>query len=481
MRLGARGDALARLRAAGELDVLVVGGGATGAGIVLEATLRGYRCALVEGADFASGTSSRSTKQIHGGLRYLIRGDVRFVQESLRERAFLLTHSTKLLAPLRHIAPLELTGDLTKTAVLLAAYDRLAEPSPLPASRALTRAEVREAVPWLSGNEGGFEYYEAAASDTRLTLAVLTAAAEHGAIVVNHLRVTAVEPPAAVAVDTLSRHSVTLRARHVVLAIGPWLQQFAHETGLPEVPLLPARGTHLVLRQPEPPLEIAVVLHHPADRRPLVLAPWHGHLLLGTTDAVCDPKTIERPLPTAADVAYLLEGMRVLAPDWPVAITAAWAGVRPLLAADSERETVDLSRQDRLLDLAPGVLGIAGGKLTTLRAVAQRVCDLLEQRLRTQSGPAARFPHLTDPLESLNQEEQLLDAARHEMVATLDDLLTQRLGISLVSPEEALKQAPEWAMRVASTMGWSSAEQEQQVQAYRAGLARFRVPSGVAW
>ena len=333
MRLGARGDALARLRAAGELDVLVVGGGATGAGIVLEATLRGYRCALVEGADFASGTSSRSTKQIHGGLRYLIRGDVGFVQESLRERAFLLTHSTKLLTPLRHIAPLELTGGLTETAALLAAYDRLAEPSPLPASRALTRAEVREALPWLSGNEGGFEYYEAAASDTRLTLAVLTAAAECGAIVVNHLRVTAVEPPAAVAVDTLSRHSVTLRARHVVLAVGPWLQQFAHETGLPEVPLLPARGTHLVLRQPEPPLEIAVVLHHPADRRPLVLAPWHGHLLLGTTDAACDSDTIERPLPTAADVAYLLEGLRVLAPDWPVTVTAAWAGVRPLLAA----------------------------------------------------------------------------------------------------------------------------------------------------
>ena len=150
------------------------------------------------------------------------------------------------------------------------------------------------------------------------------------------------------------------------------------------------------------------------------------------------------------------------------------------LQLDSERETVDLSRQDKLLDLAPGVLGIAGGKLTTLRAVAQRVCDLLEQRLGTRSGPAARFPHLTDPLESLNQEEQMLDAARHEMVATLDDLLTQRLGISLVSPNEALRDAPEWAMLVASTMGWSSAEQEQQVQAYRAGLARFLVPSGVA-
>jgi glycerol-3-phosphate dehydrogenase len=432
MRLGARRDALARLGAAGELDVLVVGGGASGAGIVLEATLRGYRCALVEGADFASGTSGRSTKQIHGGLRYL------------------------------------------------AAYDRLAEPSPLPASRALTPAEVREAVPWLSGNEGGFEYHEAAASDTRLTLAFMTAAAERGAIVVNHLRVTAVEPPAAVAVDTLSRHSLTLRARHVVLAVGPWLQQFAHETGLPEVPLRPARGTHLVLRQPEPPLEIAVVLHHPADRRPLVLFPWRGHLLLGTTDAACDPETIKHPLPTRADVAYLLEGLRVLAPDWRVTVTAAWAGVRPLLAADSERETVDVSRQDKLLDLAPGVLGIASGKLTTLPAVAHRVCNLLEQRLGTPSGPAARFPHLTNPLASLSQEEQLLDASRHEMVATLDDLLTQRLCISLVSPEVALERAPEWAMLVASTMGWSSAEQEQQVQAYRAGLARFRVPSGVA-
>jgi glycerol-3-phosphate dehydrogenase len=112
MRLGRRLDALARLRAARELDVLVVGGGATGAGVLLEATLRGYSCALIEGADFSSGTSSRSTKQIHGGLRYLIRGDVGFVQESLRERAFLMTHSTNLLTPLRHIAPLELTGNI---------------------------------------------------------------------------------------------------------------------------------------------------------------------------------------------------------------------------------------------------------------------------------------------------------------------------------------------------------------------------------
>jgi glycerol-3-phosphate dehydrogenase len=194
----------------------------------------------------------------------------------------------------------------------------------------------------------------------------------------------------------------------------------------------------------------------------------------------CDPETIKRPLPAAADVAYLLEGLQVLAPDWPVTVTAAWAGVRPLLAADADSETVDLSRQDKLIDLAPGVLGIAGGKLTTFRAVAQRVCDVLEQRLGTPSGPASRFPHLTDPLASLSEEEQLLDAARHEMVATLDDLLSQRLGNSLISPEDAFKRAPEWATLVASTMGWSSAVQEEQVDAYRAGLARFRVPSGVA-
>jgi glycerol-3-phosphate dehydrogenase len=334
-----------------------------------------------------------------------------------------MTHSTNLLTPLRHIAPLELTGNHPDAGALLAAYDRLAKPSPLPASRALTPAEVRKAVPWLGGKDGGFEYYEAAVNDTRLTLALLTAAAERGAIAVNHLQLTAVEPPAAVTVDTVSRHSLTLRARQVVLAVGPWLQQLAHGAGLPEVRLRPARGTHLVLRQPEPPLETAVILNHPTDHRPLVLSPWRGHLLLGTTDVACDPETIKRPLPAAADVAYLLEGLQVLAPDWPVTVTAAWAGVRPLLEADADSETVDLSRQDKLIDLAPGVLGIAGGKLTTFRAVAQRVCDVLEQRLGTPSGPASRFPHLTDPLASLSEEEQLLDAARHEMVATLDDLL----------------------------------------------------------
>jgi glycerol-3-phosphate dehydrogenase len=444
--LGRRDDALERIADA-EVDVLVAGGGITGAGVALEAALRGLRCVLVERADFASGASRRSSKLVHGGLRYLIANDVEVVREALAERAFLVRNAPGLVEPLPHFLPLDgRTGDADGIGRLLAAYDALAGPD--------------AGVPLHRRVDGGFEYHEAVTDDARLTLAVLSAAVARGAVVANHLGVSGWEHGAGGLDVELGGGVLRLRARALVLAVGACLGE--HETDLP---LRPSRGTHVVLDGTAPR---ATVTRHPADGRPISVVPWKGRLLVGTTDTPCDDAA---DVPASAeDVAYLLEGARALLGD-PGPPVAAWTGVRPL-AGDDDTRTADLSRGDRIVELGPRVVCVTGGKLTTFRPVARRALE----RTGLAAGTPDAYPVLAAPLPAA-LDTALHAAATDEMAVTLDDVLTQRLGVSLAAPDEADAHAEVWADAVGAALGWSAAECERQVADYRAGLDRFRVPA----
>ncbi|HEY3063496.1 MAG TPA: FAD-dependent oxidoreductase [Chloroflexota bacterium] len=465
-----RDSALQRL-AERRWPLLVVGGGITGAGIALEAALRGVPCALVERSDFASGTSRRSTKLIHGGLRYLLLGATEFVAEALTERSFLLQHAPELVRPLPFLLPLQSTPEPPRQIEhMLTAYEHLGEPWPLPRHRLVSQAELQQRASIVKATQGAYEYHEAETDDAWLTLAVLHAAQARGAVACNWLELAALESAGSSKKVTLhdraTQQTIEIEADTIVLAVGAWLGMVVARLNVDtEDELCPAKGTHVVLEQPPEPLRSGLTLRHPGDGRFVTLTPWHDRLLLGSTDTECAIEELDCPMPTSTEVEYLLEAVHDM--DWQPRVTAAWSGVRPLLGASGAR-TADLSREDRLLDLAPGMIAIAGGKLTTFRRLAQRVLDRICQ---TNADP---FPMLTRPLQAADEVQQL--AQPDAMVVTLDDALSQRLPLSLLDPEQASAKAEDYARALAPALGWDAQECDRQVMSYRAGLTRFHDP-----
>lgn len=496
IRLGSRSETLEQLAGGADIDLLVVGGGASGAGVVLESMLRGYRAALVDRADFASGTSRRSTKLVHGGLRYLLQGAVDFVRESLEERAFLLEHAPDHVRPQPFLIPLQSTPDPPSVVEhVLASYDALNSSTSLPRHRTVDVHELAQSAPILTATDSAAEYYEAQTDDARLVLSILAAAAQRGALLANHVEVMFLEStPAGVRVTLRDTHlhgsPFSVDVQHVVIAVGAWLQQLCATTGFTSAELCPGKGTHMVLEQPDGgSLKTGLVVRHPGDGRLVTLSPWYEHLLLGSTDAECDPSQLGELLPEEAEIDYLLEALGALAPDWSPRVTAAWAGVRPLLGHHGA-QTADLSREDHLIDLAPGITAIVGGKLTTFHRLAQRTLDRVEESAGWPPRSASPFPRLADPfnvagrgshepllIESLPyRPAHLRLVAETEMVVTLDDVLTQRLPISLLRPHEAHDLAPRAAREIAAILDWSESEREAQIHSYRSGLHRFQDP-----
>jgi len=401
-----RADALRRL-ADEEFDVLVVGGGITGVGVALDAASRGLRTALVEKGDLASGTSSKSSKLIHGGLRYLQQREFRLVYENLAERQHLLDNAPHLVSPLPFLIPLfGRDGVVSKTvarsyATALWMYDltgglRIGE-----RHRDVTKEQALAHLPTLSADHlvAGFLYFDARADDARLTLAVArTAAFEFGAVVANYTPVvrltTGADGTANGAVvrpvpdDETSEFGV--RARIVVNASGVWADAVrALDEGRDPHAIRPAKGVHVTVPASRLPCDIAAVIPVPKDKRSIFVVPWPDTDLvyLGTTDTDYSGP-LDNPACTPEDVDYLLDAANALTTSdlTRADVTAVWAGLRPLLAPPdkgghvSER-TADLSRRHTVSTSAHGVVTVTGGKLTTYRKMAQDTVDVVVTRL----------------------------------------------------------------------------------------------------
>jgi glycerol-3-phosphate dehydrogenase len=389
-----RAGSLARM-AEDAFDVLVIGGGITGTGIALDAAARGLSVALVEKDDFAAGTSGRSSRLIHGGLRYLEHGDLGLVRESLRERGILYRLAPHLVRP---VPMYMLAGDLRHRAVYragLTVYEALAAGRNIGYHQAVSADQVAAAIPGLGERTRGVRYFECQTDDARLTIEVARTAHTYGAQLANHARVTGLlgagRVTGAAVTDELTGERFEVRARAVVNAAGVW----AGEVAGPQagVTLSPSKGVHLVFA-PGAVRTTAAMVAPAADGRYVFIVPWEDRVYAGTTDTPYDGD-LDSPAVTDADRDYILSAVTPLFPGVTGRdVVASWAGLRPLLGgADGDATTADLSRKHAIFDQPAGLFTITGGKLTTYRAMAQDLVDRVAAALgNTTPGRTRDIP-----------------------------------------------------------------------------------------
>ena len=480
-------------------DLLVVGGGATGLGVALDAALRGLRVVLLERHDFAKGTSSRATKLVHGGVRYLAQGRVGLVREALLERRALLDNAPHLAQPLPFVMPSYRWWERPVYGAGLTLYDTLAGQAGLGRTEILGAARTQQCLPGVraAGLRGGVQYWDGQFDDARLALALARTAALHGALMLNYCAVTGLLHEAGrvagvECVDGETGQRLQVRARCVVNATGVWIdglrQMDARAQGAADEALVaPSQGVHLVVDRAFWPGRHALLVPHTSDGRVLFAVPWLGKVILGTTDTPVLDLPPE-PLPLDEEVDFILaEAARYLAraPGRPD-VRSAWAGLRPLVrqTGHGTSSSGQISREHVIRVSDSGLVSVTGGKWTTYRRMADEVlaacqragvlgalppsstlaCRLVGARwasapLRTEGLQEAPGPHLygdeQSVLSGLPGADRLLApglseamvrfAARHEYARTVEDVLARRSRMLFLDARQAIAIAPDVA------------------------------------
>ncbi len=504
-----------------QFDVLVIGGGITGVGTALDAASRGLRTALVERHDFASGTSSKSSKLVHGGLRYLQQGDVRLVYEALAERQRLRRNAPHLVRILPFMIPI-LTRDGVMNPKIARAfgsalwmYDLTGGARIGKLHRRLKKDAALAHMPTMPAERlaSAYLYYDARTDDARLCLTVARTAAALGAVVVNGATVVGFHKDgeridgACVLVDG---QELDVRARVVVNAAGVWSDEVrALDEGVHPDSIRPAKGVHLTIPWDKVQNDIAVVIPVPKDKRSLFVVPWGDHTYVGTTDT--DYRgPIDDPQCTQEDMTYVLRALNhsVTTGVTEADVTGTWAGLRPLVKRADSGRTADLSRLHQVGPSRSGMINVTGGKLTTYRRMAADTVDLamgrLDRRGRSRTKrlrllgaegyeePTGddrrahllrRYGTLADELEALITADASLAeplvpglpyvaaeavyAARHEMAGSVDDVLSRRTRARLFDRAATAEAAARVARLLAPELDWSDADVEREAAAYR--------------
>lgn len=397
-----RAQLLAQLDAVQEFDIAIIGGGATGLGVAVDAAVRGLKVVLLEAHDFAKGTSSRSTKLVHGGVRYLAQGHLPLVWEALRERQHLLSNAPHLVHPMPFVMPAYRRSDQWLYGLGLKLYDLLAGPARLGPTRLLSHAETLLALPGvrITNLVGGVEYWDAQFDDARLALALARTAASHGALLLNHMPVTGLqtEYPAGrikglTCQDTETGQERTLKARCVVNATGVWVDQIeamlhsqpgnASDAKVPHA-VRPSQGVHLVVDASFWPGSSALLVPHTQDGRVLFAVPWQGKVLLGTTDTP-RPQVDWEPQALESEIDQILQEAAKYLVKVPLRsdVTSVWAGLRPLARTDEKSNeqgaTHNVSREHTVKVASNGLVSVMGGKWTTYRAMAADVMQSIRK------------------------------------------------------------------------------------------------------
>ena len=523
-----REDAVARL-ATEQFDVVVIGGGVTGCGIALDAATRGLRVALVEQRDLASGTSSRSSKLIHGGLRYLEQLNFGLVREALQERRLLLDKlAPHLVQPVSFLYPL--THPVWERAYVsagLTLYDRMGGAGELPGHEHLTRKGALRLAPALkrSALVGGVRYWDAQVDDARHTMQLGRTAVRYGAAVVTSCRVHDFlrEGERVVGVrvrDSETAREIDVRGHQVINATGVWTDELQKKVGRGRIRVRASKGIHLVVPRDRIHADTGIILRTATSV--LFVIPWGRHWLIGTTDTDWD-LGLAHPAASAKDIQYLLDRVNVVlrTPLTHDDVEGVFAGLRPLLHGESDA-TSTLSREHAVAQTVAGLITVAGGKYTTYRVMAKDAVDAaarnLDQRVPdsvTEDVPvigAAGFharwnqrrqlaaeagvhvvrlehllhrygtraselldlladrPELGEPLPSSDDylEVEAVYAASHEGALHLDDVLTRRTRISIESWDRGLAAAPVVARRMAEVLGWDDDVVEREIAHYPA-------------
>jgi glycerol-3-phosphate dehydrogenase len=481
-------------------DVLIIGGGINGAGIARDAALRGLSVALVERDDFASGTSSRSSRLVHGGVRYLEHGFFHLVFESSRERRILLEIAPHLVRPLQFTWPVYRAARIPrwKLAAGLWLYDLLASFRNVARHRSLSAAQVLEAEPKLrrEGLRGGATYFDAATNDARLTIANVVDAVSAGAAALNHAGVETLTFDHGRAIgasvrDRFTRDSFEVRARAIVNAAGPWTDTISRLEDPSSAPaVLGTKGVHIAVPAERVGNRAAVTMLAPADQRVMFVLPGGTHTIIGTTDT----STRERPdevRATRADVQYLLDGANAYFPGAALTaddVVSAWAGIRPLIASGNTGDPAGASREHAITVGPRGVIAVTGGKLTTYRSMSEEVVGRVQASLgqpRTPSSTGTRpLPgRATKPVEGGSRGELLVTglpytaddavvAVEHEFACTVADVLVRRTHLAFETRDHGLSVAQRVAELLASRLSWTSGDIASELDGYRAEVAR---------
>ena len=532
---GQRERAIAEL-AAEDFDVLVIGGGVTGVGAALDAASRGLKVALIESQDIAAGTSSRSSKLIHGGLRYLEQYDFRLVREALHERELLVsTLCPHLVKPVGFLFPLtEKFKERTYVGAGLALYDALRGfQRALPWHKHISQKQIHEIAPSLRPDlvTGAIKYFDAQVDDARHTLSVARTAARHGAIIATRVRAESLirEKKRVIGVkatDLVSGKSLSIKATVTVMCAGIWSDELHEKFELKAgYGVTMSKGVHIVLPGSAIQSNAGIILKTPVSV--LFLIPWGDKWIVGTTDT---PYTGERAEPFASreDVQYILDqANRVLTPPLKAQeIIGVYAGLRPLVANNKGSETTKLSREHTVDRPAPGFVSIAGGKYTTYRIMGKDVIDLAVNELHTllpdsvteklplvgadgyfalvqqvdrianESGlEAATVTHLLNRYGSMISEileliknqpalskalhkdlpyikAEIYYAASHEGAQSVDDVISRRTRIAFEAANHGVDLAGDIAAIIAPVLGWSAKNRRESISAYEDLLHR---------
>jgi glycerol-3-phosphate dehydrogenase len=381
-------------------DIAIIGGGITGAGLALDAVLRGLNTVLIEKRDFSAGTSSRSTKLIHGGLRYLEHYDFAMVREGLRERAILTRIAPHLAEPFPFLVPVYRESRrnyshpiLMRAGMIL--YSLLAGRFGPGRHRKLSRAEALEYAPGLDpeGLEGALLYYDGLTNDSRLVIDLLKSAHREGACLINHVKVTGLirndtgRLTGLTMSDQFGQSALSCRARSIINATGVWMEETLRlpggNPGNIRKSVRPSKGVHLTIAAERLPVRGAWLIPSLVGHRFYFVVPWEGRVNIGTTDTDYDGSR-ETPHAVGNEVTEILAAINSYFPGAmlePADVITSWAGLRPLISDPGVKNTTDISRQEEVIESADGLISIAGGKLTTYRLMAENGIDLAQKRL----------------------------------------------------------------------------------------------------
>lgn len=489
-------------------DVIVIGGGATGLGTAVDAASRGYRTLLLEQLDFSQGTSSRSTKLIHGGVRYLQQGNLTLVLESLHERGLLLQNAPHLVHHQTFIVPNYEWWEGPFYGIGLKLYDALAGKLGFGPSRHLTREDTLEKIPTVSskGLRGGVIYYDGQFDDARLAITLARTLVDIGGFAVNYMPVKGFIKQEGMTNGVIARDEETgqeyeIKAKVVVNATGVFVDQVRRLEDLSaESVISPSQGIHLVLEKSFLPGESAIMVPHTDDGRVLFAVPWHNRVIIGTTDTELKEVSVE-PIALPEEIEFLLSHAKryLTRHPTPQDVCSVFAGIRPLIHGHGGQQTATLSRDHQVMVSPSGLVSIVGGKWTTYRKmgedtvnIAAKVGGLEERPSRTDhlrlhgwqekndsASPYGVYGTDNNAVEALAHEDPSLDnllhkafpyrltqvlwAVRHEMARSLTDVLARRLRCLFLDARASVTVAPQVAALMAREMGKSTAWEKEQV------------------
>jgi len=496
----------------GPFDIAIIGGGATGLGAAVDAASRGHSVVLIEQSDFAKGTSSRSTKLVHGGVRYLKQGNVSLVLEALRERGLLCKNAPHLVHSLPFIIPSYHWWEGPFYGIGLKMYDALAGQLGLEPSRWLTRDEIIEQLPTLEtdGLDGGIVYHDGQFDDARLAIHLARTAVNHGAIVLNHMRCCGLMKENSHIIGVQAECAETgrqyeIHAKCVINATGVFVDDVRHmDEPKAEKIVAASQGVHLVLPREFLPGDSAIMIPKTDDGRVLFAVPWHGRVIIGTTDTPVEHLSVEpRALPE--EIAFLMtHAARYLTRDpKPSDVLSIYAGLRPLVAMKNAESTATLSRDHTILVADSGLITITGGKWTTYRRMAEDVIDHAEMiggigvkrcvthdlmihgsaTVLTKDDPLAVYGSDASEIRVLAAKEpewagkvhpkldltcaEVIFHTRHEMARTVGDVLARRSRSLLLDAQSSMSAAPRVAALMAAELGWAAKTTAHQVERYQ--------------